>query len=117
MVPVRMFINEKGLAKDYHIITLSHYHVKQSSLKHPRHIAFVIFLFQRFALELDKLARGAKDPGFTMVPVRMFINEKGLAKVVVALAKGKGISVYQFVIECSALIFYINRSLFHDFKR
>ena len=39
--------------------------------------------------ELDKLARGAKDPGFTMVPIRMFINEKGLAKVVVALAKGK----------------------------
>lgn len=30
-----------------------------------------------------------KDPGFTMVPIRMFINEKGLAKVVVALAKGK----------------------------
>ena len=30
-----------------------------------------------------------KDPGFTMIPVRMFINEKGLAKVVVALAKGK----------------------------
>ena len=24
-----------------------------------------------------------------MVPVRMFVNEKGLAKVVVALAKGK----------------------------
>ena len=39
--------------------------------------------------ELDKLARGAKDPGFTMIPIRMFINEKGLAKVVVALAKGK----------------------------
>lgn len=41
--------------------------------------------------ELDKLARGAKDPGFTMVPIRMFINEKGLAKVVVALAKVKAI--------------------------
>ena len=39
--------------------------------------------------ELDKLQRGSKDPGFTIVPVRMFINEKGLAKVVVALAKGK----------------------------
>ncbi len=39
--------------------------------------------------ELDKLQRGSKDPGFTMIPVRMFINEKGLAKVVVALAKGK----------------------------
>ena len=35
--------------------------------------------------ELDKLARGAKDPGFTMVPVRMFINEKGLAKVALRL--------------------------------
>ncbi len=30
-----------------------------------------------------------KDPGFTTVPVRLFINEKGLAKLVVALAKGK----------------------------
>ena len=39
--------------------------------------------------ELDKLQRGTKDPGFTIVPVRLFINEKGLAKVVVALAKGK----------------------------
>ena len=35
------------------------------------------------------LQRGSKDPGFTMIPVRLFINEKGLAKVVVALAKGK----------------------------
>ena len=26
---------------------------------------------------------------FTIIPVRMFINEKGLAKVVVALSKGK----------------------------
>ena len=33
--------------------------------------------------------RGMKDPGFTTVPVRLFINEKGLAKLVVALAKGK----------------------------
>ena len=32
---------------------------------------------------------GMKDPGFTTVPVRLFINEKGLAKLVVALAKGK----------------------------
>lgn len=30
-----------------------------------------------------------KDVGFTTVPVRMFVNEKGYAKVVVALAKGK----------------------------
>lgn len=39
--------------------------------------------------ELEKLMRGTKNPGFTIVPVRLFINEKGLAKLVVALAKGK----------------------------
>ena len=39
--------------------------------------------------ELDKLKRGSLDSGFTLIPVRLFINEKGLAKVVVALAKGK----------------------------
>ena len=40
--------------------------------------------------ELGKTACAArKIPGFTIVPVRLFINEKGLAKLVVALAKGK----------------------------
>ena len=39
--------------------------------------------------ELRKLQRGTQETGFTIVPVRMFINERGLAKVVVALAKGK----------------------------
>ena len=39
--------------------------------------------------ELDKLLRTSRDPGFTVVPVRLFINDKGLAKLVVALAKGK----------------------------
>ena len=32
--------------------------------------------------ELKKLERGTKETGFTIVPVRMFVNEKGLAKVV-----------------------------------
>lgn len=39
--------------------------------------------------EIAKLERGTKETGFTIVPYRMFINEKGLAKVVIALAKGK----------------------------
>ena len=37
--------------------------------------------------ELEKLQREMKNPGFTIVPVRLFINEKGLAKLVVALEK------------------------------
>ncbi len=39
--------------------------------------------------ELGKLRRDLLTPGFTVVPLRLFINEKGLAKVVVALCKGK----------------------------
>jgi SsrA-binding protein len=39
--------------------------------------------------ELNKIARLSETTGFTVVPVRMFINEKGLTKVVIAVAKGK----------------------------
>ena len=39
--------------------------------------------------ELRELQQGGSVPGFTIVPVRLFINEKGLAKLVIALAKGK----------------------------
>lgn len=39
--------------------------------------------------ELAKLQRTSLSPGYTIVPVRLFINEKGLAKLVIALAKGK----------------------------
>jgi len=39
--------------------------------------------------ELRKLSRLTKETGFTMIPIRMFINEKGLAKLVIAVAKGK----------------------------
>ncbi len=39
--------------------------------------------------ELKKLERKKKDVGITIIPVRLFINEKGLAKLEIALAKGK----------------------------
>ncbi len=39
--------------------------------------------------ELDKLQGKLKDQGLTIVPLRLFINEKGLAKLEIALAKGK----------------------------
>jgi SsrA-binding protein len=39
--------------------------------------------------ELKKLDGSAKNAGLTIVPTRLFINEKGLAKLVVAIAKGK----------------------------
>ena len=39
--------------------------------------------------ELVKLDRKVKESGLTIVPVRVFLNEKGYAKVRIALAKGK----------------------------
>ena len=39
--------------------------------------------------ELRKLQQTVKNPGFTIVPIRLFINERGLAKLVIGLARGK----------------------------
>jgi SsrA-binding protein len=39
--------------------------------------------------ELHKLLRLTRETGFTIIPIRLFINEKGLAKLVIAAAKGK----------------------------
>ncbi len=39
--------------------------------------------------ELKKLMEKLKDQGLTLVPVRLFTNDRGLAKVEIALAKGK----------------------------
>lgn len=39
--------------------------------------------------ELRKLHKEVRNSGLTIVPLRMFINEKGFAKVEIALAKGK----------------------------
>ncbi|WP_101690111.1 SsrA-binding protein SmpB [Dysgonomonas massiliensis] len=39
--------------------------------------------------ELRKIDRLVKETGHTIVPIRMFINERGLAKLVIAVAKGK----------------------------
>lgn len=39
--------------------------------------------------ELRKLMIKIKDKGFTIVPTLLFINEKGFAKLTIALARGK----------------------------
>ena len=39
--------------------------------------------------EITKLAKAHKDAGYTIVPLRLFINGKGLAKLVIGLARGK----------------------------
>ncbi|MCQ2237007.1 MAG: SsrA-binding protein [Bacteroidales bacterium] len=39
--------------------------------------------------ELVKLERKIKESGLTIVPLRLFLNEKGYAKLEIALCKGK----------------------------
>ncbi len=39
--------------------------------------------------ELEKLKKKIKDVGFTIVPLKLFINEKGYAKLNISLARGK----------------------------
>ena len=39
--------------------------------------------------ELSKLDRKVKETGLTIVPIRLFLNGKGLAKMEIALARGK----------------------------
>ena len=39
--------------------------------------------------ELDKLQRAGQDKGLTIVGLRMFLNERGLVKIVIGLARGR----------------------------
>lgn len=39
--------------------------------------------------ELQKLEKEVKNSGLTIIPTKLFINEKGFAKLRIALAKGK----------------------------
>lgn len=39
--------------------------------------------------EIKKISEKLKEKGFTLVPLRIFFNEKGLAKIEIGLGKGK----------------------------
>lgn len=39
--------------------------------------------------ELKKLEKRVKEKGYTIVPYRLYINDRGFAKIEIALAKGK----------------------------
>lgn len=41
------------------------------------------------AREIAKLQRAAQDKGLTVVGLRLFLNDRGLAKVVIGLARGR----------------------------
>ncbi len=39
--------------------------------------------------EIRRIAKDNLQPGFSIVPLRLFINDRGLAKLVIAIARGK----------------------------
>ena len=39
--------------------------------------------------ELNKLLGKVEEKGLTLVPIRLFVNDRGLAKIEIALARGK----------------------------
>lgn len=39
--------------------------------------------------EIQKIAKAAEEPGFTIVPMKIFISDKGFAKLVIGIGKGK----------------------------
>lgn len=39
--------------------------------------------------EIVRLERNGKETGFTIVPLKLFINERGLAKLVIGIGRGK----------------------------
>ena len=39
--------------------------------------------------EIAKIEKSGKEAGYTIVPLRLFINDRGLAKLVIGIARGK----------------------------
>ena len=39
--------------------------------------------------EINRIAKQSQQPGYSVVPLRLFINEQGLAKLDIAVARGK----------------------------
>lgn len=39
--------------------------------------------------EIRRLEKNGKEAGFTIVPMRLFINDRGLAKIVIGIGRGK----------------------------
>lgn len=73
-----------------HELFVNEMHVSEyrfgSYLNHPAKRDRKLLLTKR---ELHKLQNKVKEKGFTIIPVLLFVNSKGLAKLNIALAKGK----------------------------
>lgn len=77
-----MFIGETLYVRNLHISEYSHSSFHHHDIKRDR-----VLLLQK--KELRKLRMKGEEKGFTIVPLRIFLNERGFAKIEIALAQGK----------------------------
>jgi SsrA-binding protein len=66
--------------------TIAAYNPAGAHLQHDPRRYRKLLLHKR---EMARLAAAVKQKGYTIVPVKIYFNERGLAKVTIALAKGK----------------------------
>ncbi len=77
-----VFIGNELFVRNMHISQYSHASFRNHEPKRDRKLLLT-------ARELKKLKTRIEERGFTLVPVLLYINEKGLAKLDIALARGK----------------------------
>jgi SsrA-binding protein len=80
--PFCVYVNNELWLKGLHIAEYSHGNIYNHIPKRDRKL-----LLNR--KELNKLNKKVKEKGFTIIPLRCFVDEKGLAKIEIALARGK----------------------------
>ena len=77
-----MFIGNVLYVRNLHISEYSHSSFYHHDIKRDR----VLLLHKK---ELRKLKAKSEEKGYTIVPLRIYTNERGFAKVEIALAQGK----------------------------
>lgn len=76
------FLNDRLYVRNMHIAEYSHGSFYNHELKRDR----ALLLNKR---ELRKLREKGEEKGYTIVPLRMFISDRGFAKLQIGLAQGK----------------------------
>lgn len=76
------FINNELWVRNMHIATYFFGSYNNHDVRRDRKLLLT-------AKELKKLMKATKETGYTIVPTKMFINDNGLAKIEIGLAKGK----------------------------
>ncbi len=76
------FLNEQLYVRNMHIAEYSHGSFYNHEAKRDR----VLLLNKK---ELNRLKAKTEEKGFTIIPLKMFISDRGYAKLLIGLAQGK----------------------------